>query len=105
MTTPPFITGPWAVEGLLIAKPHYQSDPIAWVARSFGDKDEVIKANANLIAAAPELYAALRECADAIGDWARPTSANGATSADADHPLCNAARHARAALNRALQGE
>ncbi|WP_322883246.1 hypothetical protein U8C37_09620 [Sinorhizobium medicae] len=49
-------------------------------------------ANARLIAAAPDLLAALKSAAAAIGDWSRPTGANGMTSASLGHPLMVAQR-------------
>lgn len=49
-------------------------------------------ADARLIAAAPALLEALKGAAAAIGDWSRPTGANGMTSASLGHPLMVAQR-------------
>lgn len=61
-------------------------------------------ANASLIAAAPELLDALKSAAAAIGDWSRPTGANGMTSASLDHPLMKAQRAAYDAIAKAEGG-
>lgn len=57
-----------------------------------------------LIAAAPDLVEAAEAAALAIGDWSRPTSANGMTMPRADHPLLVAAEKLRAALLKANGG-
>lgn len=55
-----------------------------------GERDT--EANARLIAAAPDMLGALKSAAAAIGDWSRPTGANGMTSASLGHPLMVAQR-------------
>ena len=47
-----------------------------------------------------EALGALRECNRAIGDWSRPTSANGMTSLSASHPLNVAADKAWTILDK-----
>jgi hypothetical protein len=45
------------------------------------------------------LVEALEAVTDAIGDWARPTSANGMIAAGENHPLCVALKTGIAALD------
>lgn len=59
------------------------------------------RANARLVAAAPDLLAALRGAALAIGNWSRPTGANGMTSPRPDDPLVLAMHAAYAAIAKA----
>lgn len=70
---------------------------IAYISNNWGENG----ANANLISAAPEMLAALRKAADAIGDWGRPKGSNGMTSAPPDHPLMEAMRVAYAVIEKA----
>lgn len=60
-----------------------------------------------LLATLAEAERALEGAAAAIGDWSRPTGANGMTSVRPDHPLCQAATRARdvSAAIRAGKGE
>ena len=60
---------------------------------------------ARLIAAAPDMLDALQSMAAAVGDWARPTGANGMIAARDDHPLVLAAQSARAAISKATGSE
>lgn len=53
------------------------------------------------LAAAPDLAEAAEAAALAIGDWSRPTSANGMTMPSPNHPLLVAAEKLRAALLKA----
>ncbi|PDT47298.1 hypothetical protein CO661_14040 [Sinorhizobium fredii] len=87
-----FTPGPWAVE----------RDPNAGILKFgiYADDYPVVshftaierESDARLIAAAPDLLAALKSAAAAIGDWSRPTGANGMTCARLSHPLMDAQR-------------
>lgn len=57
-------------------------------------------ANAQLIATAPDMAEALKGLISAIGDWSRPTGANGMTSVRPEHPLLVAAGKARSVLSK-----
>jgi len=85
-----FTPGPWVAESTvnrgcaIIASKEIDriSNPsrgiVARAEQSVGQTNAQVKANARLIAAAPELVAALRECADELDDvdfcGARPTA-------------------------------
>ncbi|MDX0276744.1 hypothetical protein [Sinorhizobium meliloti] len=90
--------GPWTVEPPSDQTPHIwitapTSSGVAKIETCNYDDGQGERltdedfANALVIAAAPDLLAALKSAAAAIGDWSRPTGANGMVPASLGHPL------------------
>jgi len=97
--------GPWEVayldhNGQRVVRAEHIEVCTCW-HHSVGSIEKEMEANARLIAAAPEILAALKSAAAAIGDWSRPTGANGMTSASLSHPLMVEQRLAYDAIAKA----
>lgn len=92
--------GPWAVHEI---GPHWNNKSLTHLEITFGEDGECIcdtvyhRADANLIAAAPELLEALRQLRDYVEDT-YPTKEYGYAWAEESHPMSLA----RAAIAKAL---
>ncbi len=79
----------------------FAEDGMALASLEPTDPPSIASERARLIAAAPEMYEALKMVGLAIGYWSRPTGANGMTMPSSDHPLIKAQLAVYAAMAKA----